>query len=135
MKKERFSFRWALAAMLAFLVMGTQAAQLDAQKSTAGGVTVAVTPRDLSSSSIWDFQVVLDTHSQDLSDDLVKSAVLLDDKGVRHEPVSWKGAGPGGHHREGVLSFKPLGGDVGNIELRIQRPGEPSPRSFRWQLR
>jgi hypothetical protein len=111
------------------------AAELPAARSSERGVTVAVTPQQLSpSAASWDFKVVLDTHSQDLSDDLLKSAVLLDGKGGKHSPVSWKGAGPGGHHRQGVLGFRPLGAGVRAVELQIQRAGEPSPRTFRWQL-
>jgi hypothetical protein len=126
------SFAGIVAALLA---AGAFAAGLGIQRSSAAGVTVAVTPVNLAPGArSWDFKVVLDTHSQDLSDDLLKSAVLLDGKGGRHSPLSWKGASPGGHHREGILSFKPLGPDVKTVELAIQRPAEPSPRTFRWQL-
>jgi hypothetical protein len=111
------------------------AAELTTQKSTDRGVTVAVTPQDLTGDSGgWDFTIVLDTHSQDLNDDLMKSAVLRDGTGGQHAPVGWDGAGPGGHHREGVLRFKPVSPRPQAIELLITRPGEPGPRSFRWQL-
>jgi hypothetical protein len=99
-------------------------------------VTVEVTPQNLSAGAkSWDFKIVLDTHSADLSDDLVKTAVLLDGTGGKHAPVAWDGAAPGGHHREGVLRFKPLAPQPQAIELRISRPSEPTPRSFRWQLK
>ena len=112
------------------------AAELATQKSSERGVTVAVTPLELSSSTkTWDFKIVLDTHSQDLSDDLLKTAVLQDGTGGKHVPVAWEGAPPGGHHREGVLRFKSVTPQPAAIELRISRPGEPGPRSFTWQLR
>ncbi len=121
--------------LLALLAAGALAAELPAQKSSAGGVTVAVTPQNLvAGAKNWDFKVVLDTHSGELNDDLVKTAALLDGKGGRNVPVKWEGAGPGGHHREGVLRFDPVSPRPDSIELQIQRPGEPSPRSFRWQL-
>lgn len=82
----------------------------------------------------WDFKFVLDTHSQDLNDDLTKSAVLLDPSANSYLPVAWEGAGPGAHHREGVLRFKPIVPRPASIELRIQRVGETMPRSFRWPL-
>jgi len=111
-------------------------AELATQKSSERGVTVAVTPQDLSSNAkTWEFKIVLDTHSGDLSDDLLKTAVLLDGTGTRHVPVAWDGAAPGGHHREGVLRFKAVSPQPQAIELRIARPGEPGPRLFRWQLR
>ena len=77
---------------------------------------------------------MLDTHSTDLSDDLTKSAVLVDGSGKRYMPVTWDGAGPGGHHREGVLRFKPISPRPQSLELQIARNGETAPRAFRWQL-
>ena len=68
------------------------------------------------------------------SNDLAKSAVLIDKSGARHLPLAWDGAKPGGHHREGVLRFKPLSPLPDSIELQVMRPGEPTPRSFRWKL-
>jgi len=111
------------------------AAELGTQKSSERGVTVAVTPQNVSADAkIWDFRIVLDTHSGDLSDDLLKTAVLLDGTGTQHVPVAWDGAGPGGHHREGLLKFNAISPQPAAIELRIQRAGESKPRSFRWQL-
>lgn len=128
--------RFVTRIALALLAAGTLAAELDFQRSSAGGVTVAVTPQNLAASAkSWDFKVVLDTHSGDLNDDLVKTATLLDDKGERYVPVQWEGAGPGGHHREGTLKFNPIAPAPSAIELRVQRPGETAARSFRWQLK
>jgi hypothetical protein len=120
----------------AALVLPAAAAELGAQKSTNRGVTITVTPQNLSrGAKTWDFKVVLDTHSAELSDDLVKTTVLLDGTGGRYAPVEWDGAAPGGHHREGVLRFKPLAAQPQAIELQIMRPGESAPRLFRWQLK
>jgi len=104
--------------------------------STAdGGVTVKVTPKAIGpSDSRWEFSVVLDTHSADLSDDLVQSASLTTDDGRTFKPSSWTGAAPGGHHREGVLAFDAPAPRPASIELRIVRPGESAPRTFQWQL-
>ena len=122
-----------------FLAAGTAsvaAAELPAQKSTVGGVTVTVSPQNLTShAKTWDFKIVLDRHSRDLSDDLMKTAMLLDDTGGGHMPVSWEGAGPGDHHREGIVRFKPLKKTPAAIALQLMRPGEPEPRIFRWNLR
>jgi len=126
----------SLFAALLFAVATTLFAatvETSSQKSSAGGVTVAVTP-DLSSNETWAFKVVLDTHSQDLSDDLVKTATLLDSAGNRYKPLSWQGAGPGGHHREGVLRFPAVTPLPLAVELQLQRANESAVRSFRWQL-
>lgn len=122
--------------LVSLLAAGVFAAELAAQRSSASGVTVAVTPQNLTTGAkSWDFKVVLDTHSGSLDDDLVKTAVLLDDKAGRYVPVKWEGAGPGGHHREGTLGFNAISPQPRAIELQIQRPGESKPRSFRWQLK
>jgi len=107
--------------------------ELETRTSSAAGVTVKVTPKSVASgATAWEFAVVLDTHSQALDDDLVKSAVLVDSQGVRYAPLAWEGAAPGGHHREGVLRFKPLSTFPGAFELHVSRPGEAGPRVFRW---
>jgi len=105
------------------------------QSTSNQGVTVRVTPKAVGSpDSRWEFMVTLDTHSADLSDDLTLSATLVTDEGRTFRPVSWQGAPPGGHHREGVLAFDVPAPRPGAIELRIARPGEAKPRIFRWQL-
>lgn len=126
----------ALGCLLAAAIaLPAAAGEPGTQKSTERGVTVAVTPRDLSSEAkTWEFTLVLDTHSQELSDELAKSASLLDGSGGVHAPIAWEGAAPGGHHREGVLRFKALAPRPQAIELQITRPGESAPRSFRWQF-
>ena len=108
------------------------AEKLSTQSSSGSGVTVKSTPRALSGGS-WEFDVIFDTHSQDLKDDLMKTATLVAD-GRTHVPVGWKGDPPGGHHRKGVLRFDAINPAPKAIELRIVRPGEPKPRSFRWQV-
>ena len=106
-----------------------------AQTSSARGVTVKVMPRNLAGNAgAWEFAIVLDSHSQDLSDDLVKTLLLLDGIGGRRSPAAWDGASPGGHHREGVLRFEPISPRPKSIELQIARAGEDAPRTFRWQL-
>jgi hypothetical protein len=106
-----------------------------AQATTVSGVTVKVTARNTAADALtWEFGVVLDTHSQELSDDLTKSAVLRTDDGRELVPTAWKGAAAGGHHREGTLEFAAPTPRPRSVELRIQRPGEPQPRSFRWSI-
>ena len=129
--RDRF---WLLILGLLFALHAS--AQLATQKVAANGVTVAVTPAELTSGAkTWDFTVVFDTHSQDLSDEVARIAVLLDDKGNEFKPLAWEGAAPGGHHRQGVLKFAPVSPPPERVELRIARSGESDPRVFRWQLK
>lgn len=132
---------WGAAAALVLAAMPLMVmAQISpnvtaTQSSSDRGVTVKVTPKLIGSpDSRWEFGVVLDTHSADLSDDLTQSATLTTGDGRTFKPVSWTGAAPGGHHREGVLAFDVPAPRPSVIELRIDRPGESEPRTFRWQL-
>ena len=123
-----------LAALLLLPVAAVTGADLPARTVSQSGVTVEVTPRALTGPS-WEFGVTLNTHSQELKDDLAKSAILVLDGGRTVMPLAWEGAAPGGHHRKGVLRFKAPAAQPAEIELRITRPGEAAPRSFRWNLR
>lgn len=105
------------------------------QVSNEHGVKVTVTPQNiLSKAKTWDFQVTLETHTQDLSDDLAKSSVLIAD-GKQYLPLSWEGAPPGGHHRKGKLRFKAIAPPPASVELQIRLAGDASPRSFKWLLK
>ncbi|MEW6689273.1 MAG: hypothetical protein AB1452_09320 [Pseudomonadota bacterium] len=110
------------------------AGNLPPQTSRQSGVTVKVTPRSFSGAQ-WEFDIVFDTHSQDLNDDLLKAAVIVADGGAPSSPTGWQGDGPGGHHRKGLLRFEPATASPASVELRLQRPGEAGPRVFRWKLR
>jgi len=122
----------ALFVTFAFAAGAVAAGGLAPQSSSQSGVTVKVTPRSLAA-AVWEFEVVFDTHSQELKDDLPKAAVLVVDGGVPTSPTGWQGDGPGGHHRKGVLRFKAAASPA-TLELRLQRPAEAAPRVFRWQL-
>ncbi|HLE65574.1 MAG TPA: hypothetical protein VI730_00350 [Burkholderiales bacterium] len=124
----------ALIAIFALSASALAGGNLAPQTSSQSGVTVKVTPRSLSGSA-WEFAVVFDTHSQDLKDDPVKSAVLVVDGGAPSTATGWEGDAPGGHHRKGVLRFKATAASPANVELRLHRPAESEPRVFRWQLR
>jgi hypothetical protein len=116
-------------------VTGGSGRALASQTDQVGGVTVKVTPRNLGrDSAVWEFAVVLDSHTQDLSQDIARSAVLIDPQGARHRPLGWDGAAPGGHHREGMLRFKPLAPEAQVVTLEISGIGGTSVRTFRWQL-
>lgn len=116
------------AAALAVAAAASEA--LPPKTSNHGGVTVKVAPRDVAG-SVWEFEVVMDTHTQPLTDDLARSAVLVTTQG-NVAPVSWSGDGPGAHHRKGVLSFK-APPESPTIIIRLTRPGESQPRSFEWE--
>ena len=127
--------RRRLTALIAGLALALPlwAAAPQPQSSSAAGVTVKVTPRDLSA-AVWEFELAFDTHSQPLNDEPAKTAALVAD-GKLLAPTGWQGDPPGGHHRKGVLRFTPMSPRPAALELRLQRPGESAPRVFRWQLK
>ena len=124
---------WMTVALLA---TGTAlaASALPTRSSSAASVTVKATPRALDG-SVWEFELVFDTHSQELKDDVEKTAVLSAASGETQTPIKWQGDPPGGHHRKVVVQFKPVSPRPASIELRLTRPGEPKPRVFQWALK
>jgi len=124
----------ALATILFASLAEAASPALAAQSSSASSVTVKVTPRTLAGAT-WDFDVVFDTHSQALNDDIEKAAILVADGGAKQSPIKWQGDPPGGHHRSGTLQFKAVTPMPSAIELRITRQGEAKPRSFQWKLK
>ncbi len=135
----RNSIRILLCNLLGAVMLfstGTYASDLASQSNEDGGVTIAVKPVEVSAAAaIWTFQVSLRSNSQDLSDDLIRTAYIVNrTRKINEVPVGWKGEAPGGRQRKGMLSFKALAPLPTAIELRIQRAQEKAPRVFRWDL-
>lgn len=134
---KRYLSGLALAAMAAGAISISNAAEtgLAPQTSNERGVKVTVALQELSlDAKTWDFEVTLETHTQNLSDDLTKSALLVAE-GKKYSPLDWQGAAPGGHHRKGLLRFKAVIPQPGSIELQIRLAGDTSARSFKWILK
>ena len=140
--------RWWAAALARVVVMGLSVVALWAgaarlaeagsglapQSSRGGGVEVKVTPRTLAASAeVWEFEMTFDTHSVPLTGDPAQFSVLVDAQGREHNAFAWHGDPPGGHHRKGILSFKPLTG-AAQVELRVNSVAGVPTRSFRWSV-
>ncbi|WP_141104125.1 hypothetical protein [Noviherbaspirillum denitrificans] len=125
----------ALALLAAFGLWSAvlTAQPLKPQTSDKDAVKVKATPVKVTG-EIWEIEVVFDTHSQELSDDLLNAAVLVAPDGTAVKPTAWNGDGPSGHHRKGALRFKALNPPPDVLELRIARPNESRPRTFRWPM-
>jgi|PersoiStandDraft_1058852.scaffolds.fasta_scaffold03163_8 hypothetical protein len=130
--------------LLAALVLGaallgsapsSAAPALATRSSDEAGVRVVVTPKALGRDvTVWEFNVVMDTHTKPLNDNLAQAAVLVDEAGRRYVPVAWQGDPPGGHHRKGVLQFSPPAEMPKSIELQINGVGGAATRMFRWTI-
>ncbi len=125
----------ALCAASISSTEASSAAVLVARTSDAGGVRVVVTPKPVGpNATVWEFEVVMDTHIEPLSADPAQAAVLVDDNGRRYIPLAWQGDPPGGHHRKGTLRFPLPAGKPKAVELQITGVGGPGERMFRWEL-
>lgn len=105
------------------------------QISDQQSIKITVAPKNFpKAAKNWDFEVTVESHTQDLSDDLTKSAMLIADA-KQYLPSVWEGAPPGGHHRKGLLRFRAIVPQPRSVELQIRLARDASPRSFRWQLK
>lgn len=108
---------------------------LETRESNEGPVSIIVLPRTLEEGlPSWDFEITLNTHSEELTADLVAISELVDDKGKLYNPISWEGDPPGGHHRSGILKFNPIFPRPKSIKLNIKNIGGVAERSFNWDL-
>jgi hypothetical protein len=115
-------------------------ASSDTQTRRAGQVTIKATWQGPGVAPT--FSVVLDTHAVNLDGyDLLQLAVLRTDQGAEASPIGWD-APPGGHHREGTLSFPATTIDGGPLvpdgtrvlELVIREVGGVPESVLRWEL-
>ena len=106
------------------------------QINSEGSVEVEVTLVEISDASdSWQFKIVLNTHSVELDQDLTKITLLVDDKGNEYQPLSWEGTPPGGHHREGILTFNSISPQPSSIELVVKDIDGIKERKFTWDLK
>ena len=104
-------------------------------KSNAGGnVTVDVKPTALEVGKPIAFDIAMNTHSVDLSDDMTKITLLRDEAGKEYKPTVWNGPSGGGHHREGTLNFAALTNKPKFVELVIKGLAGVPERVFKWDL-
>lgn len=103
-------------------------------KNRKNGVTVDVKPVQIAPGGPARFQVQMNTHSVDLSQDMVAVSTLKDDQGQEYRPVNWDGSGPGGHHRSGILEFPELKGAPKSITLIIRDIANVPERVFQWKI-
>ena len=108
---------------------GASPSPLPARTIDAGEVTVKIQPRQLDAKGAV-FEIVFDTHSADLDQDLVRQTRLTVD-GISWPVAAWSGDGPGGHHREGNLRFRTGGPPTGRATLSID--GLPKPVTATWE--
>lgn len=105
-----------------------------------GAVVVEVTPLNLDApGGTLEFDVIMNTHSVDLSMDLAALSTLTTDTGLTIPATLWD-ATPGGHHVSGKLIFssaqdgKPILEGAGTLTLTIGDVDAPA-RVFTWEVK
>jgi hypothetical protein len=122
------------AAVAAPLLLQAQSGPLVTRKNVEGNVQVSVTPQGLAKAAgAWRFAVQLTTHVTPLAEDMMAVA-SLDANDAAEKPTAWEGDGPGGHHRKGVLVFKPIDPMPAAVTLHIRQVGGIADRTFTWTL-
>src|SRR3989344_2269168 len=103
---------------------------LETKTASEGGITIAVTPQMLDETE-FRFRITLDTHAGELDADLAQVSTLIDDQGRIYKPSSWEGDLPGGHHREGMITFNQIIPAPKSVGLKIKNIGGVPERSFK----
>lgn len=96
-------------------------------------ITVKVSPLPLKYGEEVNFAIVLDTHSVDLTYDLVALSLLEDSRGNEYKAIRWDGPKPGGHHTSGTLVFPPINQKTNMIKLTIKNINNAD-RVFEWEV-
>ncbi len=109
-------------------------AAFETESNEGGSVSVAVKPTALEVGKPIVFDIAMNTHSVDLSDDMTQITILRDDTGKEYKPTAWDGPGGGGHHRSGTLTFAALSAKPKFVELVIKGLAGVSERVFKWDL-
>ena len=104
----------------------------ETKTDSAGEVTVEITPKNIQE-GVFEFEIVMDTHSVALDQDMATVSKLVDDRGSEYKPTLWKGDGPGGHHKEGRLRFEGIAQKPKSIKLIIGSIGGVE-RNLTWDL-
>ncbi len=104
------------------------------QTVEGGSVSVAVQPIDLQAGAPADFEIAMNTHSVDLSADMLQVVTLRDNTGQEYAPTKWDGPVGGGHHRSGKLEFPALAANVKSITLLVKNIAGIPERTFNWEV-
>lgn len=105
---------------------------LSSKTNAQAGISFEVTPKNFNPEKPVEFEIKIDTHSGSLDFDLTNIPLLEDDLGNQYLPLAWQGSEPGGHHREGVLSFPNIDSSASKMKLIINTTPQ---RLFEWGIK
>lgn len=133
-KQFKFSHLVSLVTLLLLTNFAVDAAAYKTKSNKQNRVRVDVRPVQLLPGKPAKFEIRMNTHSGDLSQDLVAASTLKDNSGREYHPTSWDGSPPGGHHRSGILEFSELGEGAASITLIIREVANVPERAFNWSI-
>ena len=124
----------SLMIMLFFVTLTADASAYETKSNKKNSVRVDVRPVQLLPGKPAKFEIRMNTHSGDLSQDLIAVCSLKDSSGREYRPTNWNGSPPGGHHRSGVLEFSELAEGAESITLVIREVANVPERVFNWSV-
>ena len=128
-------FQFVSLIILLFLVaLASDAYAYKTKSNKKNSIRVDVRPVQLLPGKPIKFEIRMNTHSGDLSQDLIAVCSLKDSSGREYRPINWEGSPPGGHHRSGVLEFSELGEGAESITLVIREVANVPERVFNWSI-
>ena len=124
----------SLVVILFLINLAVDASAYKTKSNKENRVRVDVRPVQLIAGKPAKFEIRMNTHSGDLSQNLVAVCTLKDSKGREYQPINWDGSPPGGHHRSGVLEFSELAEGAETITLVIREVANVPERVFNWTV-
>lgn len=124
----------SLLIVLFFVILAFDASAYKTKSSKENRVRVDVRPVQLLPGKPAKFEIRMNTHSGDLSQNLLAVCTLKDSSGRDYRPINWDGSPPGGHHRRGVLEFSELAEGAESITLVIREIANVPERVFNWSV-
>ena len=133
---KRFKFYHLVSILIVlFLVnLAIDAVAYETKSNKQNRVRVDVRPVQLVPGKPARFEIRMNTHSEELSQDLL-AVVTLNNKGRKYQATNWIGSPPGGHHLSGVLEFPELDGNPESITLVIRLIADGPDRAFKWSVK
>jgi len=134
---HRINLSWKLLLVVVIFALAgffSEAAAFQVKTSNENAVRVDVKPIQLTPGKPAIFEIRLNTHSVELSYDMVQLSSLQDSQGKVYKAMNWKGSSPGGHHRRGVLEFPELQGNLQSIKLIMRDVSDVPARIFEWKI-
>ena len=135
LKHLKISHFVSLVMMLFLVNLAIDASAYKTKSNKKNSVRVDVRPVQLLPGKPAKFEIRMNTHSVDLSYDMVAVSTLKDNQGREYRPINWEGSSDESHHRQGILEFPKLETNTASITLVIRKIAEVPERIFEWSVK